>query len=167
MPTLRPATAADAEAAHAVCRRGLAVYERFGVPDYRPPTETEHDLRARLAIGWGCVAEHEGAVIGFAAAEAAREEVRTGPLVPGLAHVWAVFVDEPRWGDGTAGALLRAVGAEGRARGFTEGRLFTPALQARARRFYAREGWTEQGPPELVEHLGLELVELRARLRGG
>ena len=164
MPTIRPATAADADAAQAVCERGFATYERFGVEGYRPPMETAHDLRARLLNGWGAVAEHDRAVVGFAAAEAAREEVRTGALVPGLAHVWAVFVDEAHWGDGTAAALLAAVTAEGRSRGFTEGRLYTPALQERARRFYAREGWTEQGPPELVEHLGLELVELRAPL---
>ena len=48
--------------------------------------------------------------------------------------------------------------------GFTEARLYTPALQARARRFYAREGWTERGESFWVGELGLDLVELRRLL---
>lgn len=161
---LREATTADAEAAHAVCERGFAVYESFGVEGYRRPDESAEDIRSRLSRSWGFLAEHDGAVVGFAAAEHARTEVRTGERMPGLAHVWAVFVDEPHWGDGTATALLATVLARARERGFTEARLYTPVLQARARRFYAREGWAERGEPQLVEPLGLELVEYRRRL---
>ena len=164
MPALRPATTDDAEAAHAVCVRGFAVYDSFGVEGYRRPGESPEELRGRLRNGWGHVAEHAGAVVGFAAAEPGREEVRTGALVAGLAHVWAVFVDEAHWGDGTATVLLAAVLDEARTRAFTEARLYTPALHARARRFYAREGWSERGEPQLVEHLGLELLELRRAL---
>ena len=164
MPILRPATLDDAAGAHAVAQAGFAIYERFGVEGYRPPQETVAELRFRLERGWGAIAEHQGRAVGFAAAEPGREEVRTGGFVPGLAHVWAVFVLEEHWGDGTAPALLALVLDEARARGFVEGRLFTPVLQERARRFYAREGWTERGEPELVEHLGLELIELRRPL---
>lgn len=164
MSTLRPATTDDADAAHAVCARGFAFYDTFGVEGYRRPGETAEELRSRLRTGWGHVAEHEGAVVGFAAAEPGREEVRTGALVPGLAHVWAVFVDEAHWGDGTATSLLAAVVAEARDRGFAQARLYTPALHVRALRFYAREGWTERGAPQLVAHLGLELIELRRPL---
>jgi GNAT superfamily N-acetyltransferase len=87
-----------------------------------------------------------------------------GPLIADLAHVWAVFVAREHWGDGTGTALLRALTEQMRAQGFGSARLYTPAGQARARRFYAREGWTDQGPPELVAAIGLELVELRRAL---
>jgi hypothetical protein len=47
------------------------------------------------------------------------------------------------------------------ARGFTAMRLFTPADQARARRFYEREGWTVAGAPFTHEDLHLSMVEYR------
>jgi hypothetical protein len=37
-------------------------------------------------------------------------------------------------------------------------RLFTPADQARARRFYEREGWTLRAEPYFEAALGLDLV---------
>jgi hypothetical protein len=53
---------------------------------------------------------------------------------------------------------------EARARAFTAMRLFTPAGQARARRFYEREGWSAVGGAFLVPALGLEVVEYRYAL---
>jgi hypothetical protein len=43
-------------------------------------------------------------------------------------------------------------------------RLYTPARHARARAFYAREGWAQEGEPTYEPMLGLELVELRRAL---
>jgi hypothetical protein len=43
-------------------------------------------------------------------------------------------------------------------------RLFTPAGQVRARRFYEREGWTVAGEPYDDEDLHLEIVEYRRAL---
>ena len=43
-------------------------------------------------------------------------------------------------------------------------RLFTPAGQARARRFYEREGWVQAGAEFHEPALGLALVEYRYAL---
>jgi predicted GNAT family N-acyltransferase len=42
-------------------------------------------------------------------------------------------------------------------------RLFTPEGQARARRFYEREGWVQYGEP-FEAGLGIPLVEYRREL---
>lgn len=161
---LRPATVEDVPAAKDVVREGFASYRSFGILGWEPPEDPMHEMEARVAGGWAVVAEDAGAIVGIGAFEQAREGVREGPELPGLAHVWAIFVRETHWGTGVARALLEAVTAEIARRGFAEARLFTPALQARARRFYAREGWTEAGEPFAVEALGLDMVELRRPL---
>jgi hypothetical protein len=51
-----------------------------------------------------------------------------------------------------------------RANGFPEARLYTPVGQARARAFYAREGWREVGPSDAAAELGLDVLELRRAL---
>jgi hypothetical protein len=43
-------------------------------------------------------------------------------------------------------------------------RLFTPSGQARARRFYEREGWTLADGPYDDDHVGLPVVEYRRAL---
>lgn len=158
---LRPATIEDVPAAKEVVREGFASYRAFGIPGWEPPEEPLNEVEARLAGGWGAVVEEDGEIVGFGAFEQARESAREGPEVPGLAHVWAVFVRERHWGTGAASVLLEAVTAEITRRGFAEARLYTPARQARARRFYGREGWREIGEPSAVDALGLDMVELR------
>ncbi|MCW2991246.1 MAG: family N-acetyltransferase [Solirubrobacterales bacterium] len=161
---LRPATAADVPAAEALVREGFGSYRAFGIPGWEPPEEPMRGMAERLAGGWGTVYDERGSVVGFGAFQQATEGAREGADVPGLAHVWAIFVRETHWGAGVARALLAAVTDEASGRGYREARLFTPALQARARRFYAREGWTEVGEPFAVELLGLDMVELRRPL---
>lgn len=166
----RATTEADALAGWRLMGEAFAFYASFGAPGYRPAGERPEKFGARLSAAgaWGVVAEHDGEVVGIGAFEPARETPTDGPLVTGLAHVFAVFVTEAHWGDGTAAALLDAVVAEIAARGcYEQARLHTPASHARARRFYAREGWAEVGPPRFVEALGMELVELRRPIRPG
>lgn len=162
--TLRPATVADAPAAAALGLAGMETYRAWAGPGWEPRADGPRRVAERLRHGWGTVAEDGGDVVGFGAFEPAREQPRLGALVPGLAHVWAVFTAESHWGTGVATELLDALVAEMRRRGLRAARLMTPAGQARARRFYAREGWTEQGPPYAVSELGLEIVELRRPL---
>lgn len=168
-PDLRPATPEDAEGAHAVFMAGFETYRSFAAPGWEPPHETVDEMRERLVAdgGWGVVGTEHGEIVAFGAYEPARGDDRNpriGPRIEGLAHVWAVFVAEPHWGTGAATAVLAALTGHMRDAGFAEGRLYTPAGQARARRFYAREGWVEPGEPFRVEALGLDLVELRVRL---
>jgi GNAT superfamily N-acetyltransferase len=159
---LRRATAGDAAAITAVTVAGFATYHAFAGPGWRPPLETVDATRQRLTAddAWGVVAVSDGEIVGIGAFEPARDG-RAGPPVEGMGHIWAIFVSEPHWGDGTAVALLAATTAEMTARGYRHGRLYTPAAHARARRFYTREGWIERpgvlGAPEL----GLDMVDLR------
>jgi ribosomal protein S18 acetylase RimI-like enzyme len=78
---------------------------------------------------------------------------------PGVAHLWQLFVRPAYHGGGVATALLRRGLEETAARGFTRIRLFTPADQARARRFYEREGFSAPAEPVDDQALGLAVVE--------
>jgi hypothetical protein len=61
--------------------------------------------------------------------------------------------------------VLLGAGLEAaRERGFARMRLFTPEGQARARRFYEREGWRVAGAAFVPPALGLALVEYRLEL---
>jgi predicted GNAT family N-acyltransferase len=63
-----------------------------------------------------------------------------------------------------ASDLHRAALAAAGARGFTELRLFVAAGQARARRFYEREGWLAAGDPFDDPVPGLTMIEYRCTL---
>ena len=161
---LRPADPSDCPQIIAVTKAGFETYRSFAPDGWEPPADmTDDSLAARLAgdHAYGVVAVENGDIVGFGAFEHARDPHPDGELVDGLAHVWAVFVAPSHWGTGTAAAVLGALHDEIRARGYTEARLFSAAGQARARRFYAREGWQERGAPIPVPALGLDVVEMR------
>jgi GNAT superfamily N-acetyltransferase len=112
---------------------------------------------------WYGVAEHEGELVGhvgFLPAE--RTFAPVGD--PRLAHFRQLFVRTAHWGTGLATRLHAAAIDEARARGFDAMRLFTPAAQERARRFYEREGWSLARPPAFDERIGLEIAEYRRAL---
>ena len=86
------------------------------------------------------------------------------PLIPGLCHLRGLFVLEPWWGTEVATTLhTRGIDAM-TASGWNEARLFTPAGQSRARRFYEREGWIHKDGPYFEPRLGLDVVEYRRPL---
>lgn len=80
------------------------------------------------------------------------------------AHLLALFVDREAWGTGVAKRLHDRALETMRERGFTEASLSTPAGQARARRFYEREGWRPTGDPAFSDPFGLDMVEYRRSL---
>ena len=84
---------------------------------------------------------------------------------PSLAHFRNLFVRRDFWGTGVASALHSAAVDAARERGFAHMRLFTPAGQGRARRFYEREGWAQAGEEFHEPHIGLVIVEYRLPLR--
>jgi len=109
------------------------------------------------------VAEAGGSIAGhvaFLPAARARRPVADA----GLAHLWQLFVRRAFQGTGVAGELHAAAIAAAAGRGFRLMRLFTPVAQARARRFYEREGWRTHGEPAMDAGLGLEVVEYRRAL---
>jgi len=164
---LRPITPEDAQAAHEVTMAGFRTYHAFAPTGWEPPADMGAEgatKRLGREGAYGVVAVDVDAVVGFVAYEPAREETDegfAGPLIPGLAHVWAVFVAESHWGRGVATRLLAALTDHIRTAGFAEARLYVASRQTRARAFYAREGWRDATKPFLVEKLGLELIEMR------
>jgi GNAT superfamily N-acetyltransferase len=164
---LRPAQVADAERMVAITTEGFESYRSFAPPKWSPPSAEEELERLRRLLGdddvWYLVAEHEVEVaghVGFLPASS----TQWGADDTSLAHFRQLFVTPSHWGTGLATTLHAAAIAEATARGFTAMRLFTPAQQARARRFYEREGWTLARPPEFEPHIGLDIAEYRRSL---
>jgi GNAT superfamily N-acetyltransferase len=95
---------------------------------------------------------------------AARHSFRATPD-PALAHLGHlfVFVKPPYWGSSAATQLLDHAASTAAARGFAAMRLFVPVGQARARRFYVREGFTTVGDP-FEFGFGLPVIEYRRSL---
>ena len=73
-------------------------------------------------------------------------------------------MDRSQWGSGLATTLLRTAEDDARTSGFGALRLFVAEHQARARRFYEREGWHAVTEPYFDPIPGLPMVEYRRPL---
>lgn len=146
-------------------REGFESYRSFAPPGWEPPAANYdlQSLRDRLAQPgvWCLLAEHRGAPVGHVSLLPTSEHARWPSFEPGLVQLWHLFVLADWWGSGLATALHAEAVREAGARGYTAMRLFTPAAQARARRFYEREGWTPAGEPREAPGFGMPLAELR------
>jgi GNAT superfamily N-acetyltransferase len=166
---LRPPEASDLDALAGIVHEGFEGYRSFAPAGWEPPAR--EGVRAELDqllphdYFWCLVAEVGGRLAGHVAFMPTTES-RWAVAEPEVAHLFHIFLRPPFHGSGLATELLGRATKEMRARGFTTARLFTPAGQLRARRFYEREGWSAAGEPEMSEGLGLELVEYRRQLVG-
>ena len=165
--TLRRATSDDAEAlAHGVVE-GVADYPAFAPPGWTAPAFEDELAHHRVDLGeahYHCiVAELDGAIVGQITVVPAARAPRAVDD-PALGHVRNLFVDRSQWGSGLATRLHAAVVDAARELGFAELRLFVAEGQARARRFYEREGWSLARPPAFDERIGLEIAEYRRAL---
>lgn len=164
---LRRATIADAEPLARGVIEGVEDYPSFAPPGWTAPSfeaELKH-VREALADPDVCclIAESGGALLGqITVLPAARAPHPVEDV--SLAHISNLFVRRDHWGLGLAADLHRAAVEAAGARGFTELRLFVAAGQARARRFYEREGWLPASEP-FARHDGLTFIEYRYRLR--
>jgi GNAT superfamily N-acetyltransferase len=163
--TLRPARPEDAEQLAAVMDEGFQGYRSFAPPGWEPPDAGEELERIRESLGsdevWCLIAVEDGEPAGHVALMPARIHQQPSDE-DGLAHFWQLFVRPPWWGSGLATALHAEAVCEAAQRGFTSMRLYTPAAQARARRFYEREGWAAVAEPAEDElDFGMPLVEYR------
>jgi GNAT superfamily N-acetyltransferase len=152
--TTRRATVDDVEIVIADVQAGFDSYVDFAPLGWNPPDmRQDQRLTAELLADpgtWALIAEVDGDPTGhvsFFPARQRSEEIerrdwRRRPVIPGLAHLWQLFVLPEWWGRGVAPLLHEAATAEMRARGFERARLFTPAQHLRARRFYERRGWS-------------------------
>jgi GNAT superfamily N-acetyltransferase len=173
---LRQADERDIDVILATFRAGLASYVEFAPAGWEPPELTGERERTAETLAdpetWALIATEDGEAVGHVAFVPARERAiddppgdwRLRPLVPGMTHLWQLFVLPPWWGTGVAGTLHRAAVEEMRRRGFASSRLFTPAYHARARRFYERRGWIAVAEGADRGGLGLDLVECRLEL---
>jgi GNAT superfamily N-acetyltransferase len=174
MPTFRRAGLADAAVLAETVQLGFESYRAWAPRGWDPPAP-EIDL-ARIRSGvvrrdvWCMIAEERGEAAGHVAFTPAlagprdhsgRTPTEPREPIPGLAHLWMLFVREPWWGTGLAADLLSRAVAEAGARGYAAMRLDTPAGAARARAFYEREGWSRAGVPVFAPALGLDVVEYR------
>ena len=165
---LRPARIEDAEAIAETVRLGFDSFRAWAGPAFDPPPAAMELSRVREGLArpstWAILASDGGAVAGHVAITQAREREEPRPDIPGLAHLWMLFVRPPWWGSGLAGRLNGLAVGEAAARGYAAIRLHTPAGNARARAFYEREGWSTDGAAIPEPLLGLDLVEYRRDL---
>jgi GNAT superfamily N-acetyltransferase len=163
--SLRTATTDDAEQVADVLNEGFEGYRSFAPRGWEPPPAAGElrSVRARLAdpATWCLLAEVDGAPAGHVALMPAALHSAWPSDDPGLGHVWQLFVRPPWQGSGLASELHARLVARAGERGLRELRLFTPAGQARARRFYEREGWRPAAAEFDEPALGLVLVEYR------
>jgi GNAT superfamily N-acetyltransferase len=163
----RNATEADAERLARTVIEGFEHYRAFAPAAWEPPPlEDEigvlHHLLPDPEV-WCRFAEEDGEIVGQVTfLPASRAAVRDD--APGLAHLRHLFVREDHWGTGLARELHAAALEEAQRRGFTAIRLFTPAGQARARRFYEREGWGPAGDAFHAAGPDLVIIEYRRAL---
>ena len=123
------------------------------VPQWQRRIESADRGRALL------LADVDGAVVGFVAVGAGREQVG-GPEV---GELMAIYLVPEVAGDGT-GRVLHDAGLAWLAdRDFTLARLWVLSSNARARAFYERLGWRADGETR-VETIGIEIEETRYEL---
>jgi GNAT superfamily N-acetyltransferase len=164
---LRRATIADAEPLARGVLEGVEDYPSFAPLGWTAPSlaaEIEH-LRESLTDEDVCclIADAGGDVVGqitVLPAAGAPNPVDNASL----GHVSNLFVRRDHWGAGLARDLHHAVLEAAGERGFTELRLFVAAGQARARRFYEREGWLPAGDAFDDPVPGLTMIEYRYTL---
>ena len=165
---IRPAGLADAPMLSETVREGFEGYRAFLPAGWEPPASEFEAARITERLGledtWCRLAFEGSQVAGHVAFLAAREQTGGRPVIPGLAHLWMLFIREPWWGSGLAPHLLALAVAEAGDRGYAAMRLFTPAGQARARAFYEREGFTSDGVARWEPMLAFDLVEYRREL---
>jgi GNAT superfamily N-acetyltransferase len=162
--SLRLATAADAERLAANVTAGFESYRSFAPPGWQPPSADGElalmDEGLKRDDVWVLLAEVDGELAGHVAIRSAESAPR-GSREPGLAHFWQLFV-KPAWhGSGLAVQLHDEAIREAGERGFTAIRLYAAEGQARARRFYEREGWIAQGPADQLPGFRMPVIEYR------
>jgi len=163
---IRVAVPDDASALAGTTRLGFESYRSWAPEGWEPPPPALElrSIRERLrqSSTWCAMAvDARGEPAGHVGITHAAERERPHVRIPGRAHLWMLFVRPPWWGSGLATRLHRLALEQAAREGYETIRLYTPYGAARARAFYAREGWTAAGPAFHEPLLGLDLVEYR------
>jgi L-amino acid N-acyltransferase YncA len=163
--SIRQAGPADAEAVGAVHVRGWQWGYRGQLPDAllagldagQRASRWREIMTAPDPTATVVVAESNGSIVGFASCGPTRDpdgDNHTG-------EVYAIYVEEESAGTGAGTALLQAVIDDLWARGFHDAMLWVLETNARARRFYEREGWHADGATKSEDFEGFTLHEVR------
>jgi ribosomal protein S18 acetylase RimI-like enzyme len=167
MSDLRPVEPRHATSLAEIFRAGFASFVDFAPEGWAPPDGLEGPAEFERAIErpdvWGRVVGDEPRLAGYVMICPATVKRGSDELVPGLGHLWMLFIRREHWGEGHGRRLLAAAVEELRARGFEEARLVTPAGNRRSCELYERGGWraveTKDEP-----FIGLPITEYRLKL---
>lgn len=102
--------------------------------------------------------QDDGTVVGFLVAGP-----RGGDESAEVGEVYALNVEPDAWGTGAGRALLEAGTTFLRDAGFDEAILWVVPGNQRARRFYERNGWADDGAQREEEVFGVAVPEVRYR----
>ncbi len=150
MTTIRPATPDDALGVAAAHVRSWQVGYRGLLPDDLldgldvEQRASRYDFTSRLPGHYTLVADDDGVICGHVT-------VAEGTLGEGASdqsprgEVFGFYVDPPRWGTGLGRLLMSAGRAELVAAGHRDAVLWMLEGNARAQRFYERDGWVLDG----------------------
>jgi GNAT superfamily N-acetyltransferase len=165
--TTREAGPRDAAAVAGLVRAGFASWEWAGEWTPNSADVEEDQIAEWLATPgvWCLLATAGGVPAGQTTLSPAYVEDSDPPEeIPGLCHLRHLFLD-PAWhGTGLAAYLLEAAMERARADGYARARLWTPRDNARARAFYRREGWAENGIERASTRFGMPLVQMAREL---
>src|SRR6185436_10519045 len=119
---IRPATLGDVPVLSETVRQGFDGYRAFLPAGWEPPAEEFEEGRISERLGledtWCRIAREGAQPAGHIAFLAAREQTDGRPIIPGLAHLWMLFVREPWWGSGLAPHLLDLAVTEAARQGY-------------------------------------------------
>ncbi|HEY1699382.1 MAG TPA: GNAT family N-acetyltransferase [Trebonia sp.] len=101
-----------------------------------------------------------GDIVGFAAFGPSRDG-DTDPRVTG--EVFAIYARPDTWGKGAGRALMESAIAELTRLGYADAILWVLDTNDRARRFYTRAGWAEDGSSKADGSRGSDITEVRYR----
>ena len=161
----RPPVPADADALRGLVAACDRSYLDWAPAGWTPPADWSARLGEPGRWSLGVFAGED--LVAYASFRPARHEpapgAATGPPLPGLAHVAALYVHPAQWRQGIGTAMLARAEAEMRTRGYDSARLWTPE-GAPAERFYAAHGWRRDGQSGWDGWLGLQMVGYAKRL---
>src|SRR3954471_21267400 len=113
---LRPVTVHDAAAIAETTRQGFESFRDWAPASYEPPPPALEVDRIREGLArpdvWGLIGHEGEEVAGHVLIAQAREREEPRPHIPGLCHLWQLFIRRPWWGAGLATELNRRAVAE-------------------------------------------------------
>jgi GNAT superfamily N-acetyltransferase len=142
-----------------VAYRGIVPDEILDAMDIEQRAERWRDDWLLAPAGGIWVAEKGGAIIGWANIGPSRD--RDEDAVPG--ELYGIYVASAEWGTG-AGQSLIDVATEWLREQFAAASLWTLEANARARRFYEKNGWRPDGTTKEEDARGVLLREVRYRI---